>query len=689
MKKLSAFVPLSAPIPRRGITPLWSALLLGLATVATRAAEPVTLRETNRAFTLANGLVTARVDKANGRLTSLLYRDRELLAQSSPGGALGGYWSHVGRVEVARNLSTAVLHDPSTNAGERAEVAIRFENAPDRPTAALEMEIRFAVERGLPGVYTALRWAHSPGAPGFGVGEARFAMKLHPGVFDFLTIDRDRRRVMPTPADWDAGETVNLKEARRLTTGRYAGEVEHKYGYSAVIFDIPAYGWSSTRERLGLWFVNPSFEYMAGGPTKLELTGHLDVNPGGTPTLLNMWLGSHYGGSSLAVGPDERWSKFVGPFLLYCNAAPDAADPHFALWQDALARARIEHDRWPYPWVSSPDYPLAGERATLTGRVQLRDRFDPAARMSNVWVGVAAPEYTPPSPRGSGRGAFTNRTPAFAPVGPPPRVSWQRDAKFYQFWTQPDETGRFIIPHVRPGEYALHIFADGVLGDSVLTNVTARPGATLDLGDLVWQPPRFGRTLWEIGIPNRTAREFRNGDRYWHWGRYFEYTRDFPKDVDFVIGQSDWRRDWNYVQPPRIESLKVPVVSEADEDTAPATPAWRSPVQPSTWRIRFALTNAPTGTATLRLAFCGTHAGCNVSVRVNGETVGETGPLPSTSAMQRDGTQAYWVERPISFDAARLRAGTNVIELLSRATSWSQGVLYDCVRLELRPPDEK
>jgi len=667
---------------------LLGAAFFALGVLPLPAAAPVTLRETERAFTLANGLVTARVDKANGRLTSLIFQGRELLAQSSPGGALGGYWSHVGRVDVAQQRSTAILLDPRDNNGERAEVAVRFANAPGEPPAALEMEIRFALERGLPGVYTALRWSHAPGAPGFGVGEARFAMKLHPDVFDFMTIDGDRRRVMPTPADWDAGETVNVKEARRLTTGRYAGEVEHKYGYSAVLFDIPAYGWSSTRGRLGLWFVNPSFEYLAGGPTKLELTGHLDVNPGGTPTLLNMWLGSHYGGSSLAVGPDERWAKFVGPFLIYCNTAPGADDPHEFLWQDALARARGESARWPYDWVRSADYPQRGERATVSGRVFLRDRYDPAARMSNVWVGLAAPEYTPPTTRGGGRGSFTNRPPGFPRAGTPPRVNWQRDAKHYQFWTQPDAAGRFTIPHVRPGEYALHIFADGVLGDSVLTNVPARAGAALDLGELVWQPPRSGRTLWEIGIPNRTAREFRNGDRYWHWGRYFEYPRDFPDDVHFVIGQSDWRRDWNYVQPPRIESLDVPVVSEADEEVVPAVPAWRSPVRPSTWRIRFALTNAPAGTATLRLAFCGTHAGCNVSVRVNGDPVGETGPLPSTSAMQRDGTQAYWVERPLSFPATRLRAGTNQIELLSHATSWSQGVLYDCVRLELREPGD-
>jgi len=51
--------------------------------------------------------------------------------------------------------------------------------------------------------------------------------------------------------------------------------------------------------------------------------------------------------------------------------------------------------------------------------------------------------------------------------------------------------------------------------------------------------------------------------------------------------------------------------------------------------------------------------------------------------MQRDGIRAYWVEKDISFDAGLLTAGTNVVKLLSHAGSWSQGVMYDCVRLEL------
>src|SRR5437763_2076901 len=91
----------------------------------------------------------------------------------------------------------------------------------------------------------------------------------------------------------------------------------------------------------------------------------------------------------------------------------------------------------------------------------------------------------------------------------------------------------------------------------------------------------------------------------------------------------------------------------------------------------------PRGKATFRLAFCGTHVACNVEVFANCKSIGETGTLPSTSAMQRDGIRAYWLEKPLTFDAARLKPGTNTIKLLSHANGWSQGVIYDYLRLEL------
>ena len=114
---------------------------------------------------------------------------------------------------------------------------------------------------------------------------------------------------MPTGYDWDHGTPLNMKEARRLTTGIYSGQPEHKYDYSACQFKIPAFGWSSTTQHIGLFFINPSMEYLSGGVTKYELTGHLDDSAGGDPTLLNYWRGSHYGGSDCESTPANNGKK--------------------------------------------------------------------------------------------------------------------------------------------------------------------------------------------------------------------------------------------------------------------------------------------------------------------------------------------------------------------------------------------
>ena len=664
-----------------------------LSTHSARAASPgpVTLIQSSNSFTLSNGLISARIEKGTGTLTSLKYNDLELLAQH-PGGANGGYWSSVGRGRPGSHISGVIRINPATNNGARAEISCELHNDPNAPTSPVDAEYRYSLGRGEHWLYVYAVLNHKRGYPALGVGEARYCLKLNPDVFDYMTIDKDRHRVMPSGYDWDHGEPLNLKEARRMTTGVHKGEPEHKYDYSAVFSETPAYGWSSTKHLVGLWMINPSLEYIGGGPTKAELTGHPDVNPGGLPTLLNMWVGSHYGGTSLAAGTNESWTKVVGPFVLYCNShSSQIEDVQLALWHDALTHAASESNLWPYAWLRDPNYPSASERATINGQLSLHDPFAADAKMSNIWVGVSVPDYTPPPRFGFGfRLAFarTNAsfsTNAFWRGGFPPQIDWQRDAKFYQFWARADAKGHFTIRNVRPGNYTLHAIADGVLGEFTLTNVTVTAGEKKTLGRMEWVPSRFGRTVWQIGIPDRTAREFRHGDHYWQWGLYFDYPKEFPNDVNFIIGKSDWHRDWNYVQPPRIESRNVPVVGEDDEQPeAPRRSRFGGrDVRSTAWSITFAMPEPAQGKATLRLAFCGTHAGCNVEVFANDKSVGETGPLPSTSAMQRDGIRAYWIEKDLSFDASLLNRGTNVIKLLSHADSWSQGVMYDCVRLEL------
>lgn len=112
------------------------------------------------------------------------------------------------------------------------------------------------------------------------------------------------------------------------------------------------------------------------------------------------------------------------------------------------------------------------------------------------------------------------------------------------------------------------------------------------MDDLVFEPPRNGPTLWEIGIPDRSAREFyipdpdpkyvnklfiNHPDRlafstridslmfYFHfspfiiiiikvlrfrqYGLWERYADLYPNgDIVFTIGESDYKKDWFFAQ---------------------------------------------------------------------------------------------------------------------------------------------
>ena len=350
------------------------------------------------------------------------------------------------------------------------------------------------------------------------------------------------------------------------------------------------------------------------------------------------------------VAQGEHWTKVIGPFMIYLNSGPNPD----AMWRDALAKASQEAEAWPYHWVSGVDYPLKEQRGTIAGELSLNDPQAATPQLKNLLVGLSAPDYIPQSKDGL-RGDF-------APV------DWQLDAKHYEFWVRADAQGRFRIPKIRPGNYTLHAFADGVLGEFTKTNLSVASGQTIDLGRLEWKPIRYGRQLWEIGIPNRSAEEFRHGSDYWHWGLYLLYPKEFPNDVNFTIGKSDYRKDWNYCQTPRIQQ---------DDGTA------KGPATATTWSITFDLPHAMAGKAVLRMALAGNSVKSGIDVSVNNVSVGGTGPMQDTAVLRRDGIRGYWFEKDVTFDATAMKAGTNTLKLSIPAGGVMSGVLYDYLRLEV------
>lgn len=675
------------------------------------AGNGVAVSEDTNSLTLANGILTVQVAKTSGDIISLRYNGLEILDEEKQHPP--AYWSQ----DTSRSRrTTRVTIDPAVNSGVFGEVSVKGVYTPTSGRfngfnrgPACDIEIRYALGRNDSALYAYAIFSHPTNYPATGFGEARFCAKLSNSLFDWMTVDARRDFEMITAYDWNHGTELNFKEARRMTSGKYQGQVEHKYDYTANQFDVRTWGWSSSAAHVGVWFINPSVEYLSGGPTKFELSAHRDatftdslVAPA-PPTLLNYWRSSHYGGSICGIAATDDWTKVVGPFLIYCNRGAG----HDVLWQDALAREKVETAAWPYAWVNGVDYPHKNDRALVTGRIVLNDPQAPDLAISNLLVGLTAPDYAPPPllrrPGGIGSygglgvggggeddtnnfgGSSTGQTLPDSRqtnfnAGSPPRlgrggfppgprlVDWQLDAKHYQFWVRGNSNGTFSIPNVRAGTYTLHAIADGVLGELAVSNVAIAAGQTLALGSLGWQPVRYGRQLWDIGIPNRQGSEFFKGDDYFHWGWYLAYPKLFPNDVNYVIGQSDFRKDWFFEQVPHDE--------ESDDTDG------RGHGRATPWTIAFNLPATPHGKATLRLAICGIGAR-HLDATMNQQSIGTVNNLTYNATINRDGIGGTWCERDLVFDASLMKAGQNTLTLTIPAGGLMSGILYDYLRLEL------
>ena len=607
--------------------------------VQSKSSGPVIVTDDGTAFTLTNGIVTTKIDKHSASLLTLQYKEHELLGPMG----IDGFWAlPASNMEFGSKREASVILDPKSNHGDRAIVSVRFSYDGDPKSVPADIEIRYSLGRGDSALYLEEILHHRPEYPRLTYPVGRFVIKLNDDIFDWMTVDARRSLQMITAYDWDRGTVMNMKEARLMNSGVMKGQVEHKYDYSAIQFDTPAYGWSSTRDKIGIWLVNPSNEYMSGGATKLELIAHRDatftdsLTAPAPATILNVWKGPHYGGTNADVEQGEDWSKTIGPFLLYCNSG----ETHDAAWKDALARAAKEQSAWVYDWAVDSQYPSKKDRGTVSGKIVLDDSL---SKMSNLLVGLAHADYT-----------ANGKT-----------IDWQHDGKYYQFWVHGSSDGKFTIDNIRPGTYTLHAFADGVLGEYAKTDIDVEPGKAVDLGTLTWKPARYGRQLWEIGVPDRTAAEFLHGDHYYQWGLYNQYPKDFPNDVNFMIGKSDYRKDWNIMQVPR-----------AHDDTG------KGRGDETTWTVSFDLAKAPAGKATLRLSFAGTEAK-TLMLKMNDQQIGVLTDLPNTSVIHRDSDRGFWQEKAVSFDASVMKQGTNVLKLIVPAGSVMSGIEYDYLRLEL------
>ena len=590
---------------------LLPALLLG-GIVPAAAAPPVTLAEAGDSVTLSNQLVTATLSKSNASVRRLLFKGFDMLSD--------GYYSMDGGANYRR--PSGCRFEIKANTPELADVAMTrvWKDEPQ----AFDIEVHYLLRQGDTGLYTYAVLRHPASYPTTGYGEWRMVWKLNDDTLETICVDDLRHWKMQSSRD--SFEPTPIKEIIKVTSGIRAGQYDCKYDYSASYYDLGCWGHASDVNKVGAFIVMGSQEFLNDGPTKQDLNAAAGIN--------HIHFGmNHYNGSSLRVASGQEWKKMYGPFLLYCASGENAK----ACWDDAKARVRVDRAGWPFQWVHDPEYPGAAQRGAVTGRLTIADPLKPTIGGSNAWVGLAQ-------------------------VGP--GVNWQFESTNYQYWTKAGANGAFKIPNVRPGVYTLYAFTDGVVGEFSKADVTVRAGKSDSVGTLTWNVPHRGTKIaWEIGTPDRTAREFHGGNDYFHGYLWESYDKLFPNPLVYTVGKSDPARDWNYAQ---------------------ARYGREGP--PHRFQIDFALAEAPKGAATLTVAIASADRAA-IDVYVNDPNAPFTTVTPKVqggNALLREAIHAKYCVEYVTIPPERLKAGKNSIVLtLNSVRQAGSHVMYDYLNLEL------
>ncbi|KAJ3684371.1 hypothetical protein LUZ61_013535 [Rhynchospora tenuis] len=585
-----------------------------------RRSKRVTLTVRNSRVVMDNGILHLTISKPQGHIIAIKYnRIDNLLDLSNGNDNLGGYWDVVWNSPRSRNIDVFERLD-----GTEFKIIVQTVN---------HVEVSFK-----------RYWT------GFHGNTVPLSTDIR---FHYMVISDKKQKEMPAEIDRRAprGMKLDYKEAVLIDDpieANMKGQVDDKYQYTLDHKDNQVHGWTSGNPSTGFWIITPSYEFKTGGPLKQDLTSHTG------PTSLAVFIGDHYIGNDIhfRLQYGEYWKKTLGPVFIYLNSNSNRN----LLWQDAKAQMRKEVLSWPYSFPASKDFLKPYQRGLITGRLLIQDRY----------------------------GSMRHKLADFPYVGlalPGQLGSWQKERKGYQFWTRADANGNFVIRNVIPGYYNLYAWAPGFVGDfmhHVTISITA--GARINLGVLTFHPPRAGPTLWEIGVPDRSAAEFfipypnpkymnrlyMNFEKYRQYGLWERYTDLYPKhDLIYRVGTSDYRKDWFFAQVTRRVGHNY---------------------YGTTWQIKFNLHNVQKRSFyTLRIAVATSHLS-RLEVRVNypkGRAQFITNQFGGGNAIARHGIHGLQWNFEVPIKGTLLFEGENTIYLTqSRGGSKFIGIMYDYIRLE-------
>ncbi|MFD5213634.1 polysaccharide lyase family protein [Microbacterium sp. NPDC058345] len=486
--------------------------------------DPPVLEETGTEVVVDNGLVRMVIDRANGRMTSLIYDGVEMVGR-------GNYDMNAGREGGALPLPGAENGIFVRREQDFVDVAFRHAPSSGMPCYLVRHHIMRA---GEPGIHLAYSYDHPKDFHGFRIDQHRYVFYMAGDTFTHASVPDDAHATpwreaaaqMPTPAEMKAGRTVMDATTDLEGTGTaYPRRYYTKYDWAVYMKDHHLHGLYGSG--YGIWAALPSLEAFSGGPVRQDLVLH---QRDAGPVLLVEPHATHYGTRPVRVAAGQAWQKTYGPYFVYFNKGTDGR----ALRRDADKQAR--------PAAHADFY----DRLAIEG-------WTPKRQRSRVRGKVRLPGVSPKDLVGAVVVLSDNRTPM------------QDTVLGYNYWSEVENGGHFSIDGVRAGTYRLTIYGDGIWGEHVIDDVAIQAGSDVRLGKMIWEPERHGETIFQIGSPTRDSREFRNGRDFRQYGLFHTYRDQFPDGVTYVVGESS-DEDWNYLHYQRSYEVSAPEGSVVPED---------------------------------------------------------------------------------------------------------------------------
>lgn len=440
------------------------------------------IANTDSSIILSNGKISFTFHKYKAELSGIRYLSHDNLLGKKGSAYLNG---------PGFSMNPSTFRIVKQDSGE---IEIAFYH---KASNHFNYDLHYIVRKNTGGIYCFLVESHLASDPAGDLGQTRWGLRADESLFDYHLVRDTIQGSMPAMKDLEDG-----KKLQDWTYQMADGQIYTKYNYADYIEGRYVHGMAGTSSGLGIFVIQPSHEYLNGGPTKQYQNVH------STPFLICMFNCGHFlsdirKGDNIIAG---NWTKFYGPFLLYVNHGSSVA----GIWKDAKRQAVMERDQWPYKWVQSDNYPLKREEVEGT----LVDQDGKAVANAAIVLADSAHD-------------------------------WQAQSEGYIFSERTDGRGNFTLRNVRSGTYTLYAFGGNNMKELRRDGIKIEKNKTLDLRTIKWASENAsGKTIWQIGTADRKT----TGFKYSRHKRVYGLFDSVTANLDFTIGRSKENTDWYYAQ---------------------------------------------------------------------------------------------------------------------------------------------